>query len=194
MTRDGSLRLLALPAAITDRWAVQLAEPQRRYHDLSHIEQLLAALPDDRASPELVAAIWLHDIVYDPRAGDNEERSAAQARVDLAGSGIDAERVAALILGTKRHDGEDAEQRLLNDLDLSILAAPAAAYDRYAGAIRAEYAHVPEPAYRTGRAAVLRGFLAQPAIFAAPLFTGREAQARANLRREIASLETAEAG
>ena len=194
MTPAESLRLLGLPTAITARWAAQLGEPQRHYHDLTHIEQLLAALPDAAATRELVAAIWLHDIVYDPRAGDNEERSADQARMDLADSGIDADAVTALILGTKRHDGDGAAQRLLNDLDLSILAAPATAYDRYAAAIRAEYAHVPDAAYRTGRAAVLRGFLAQPALYADAPFTALEPQARANLAREIAGLETGTPG
>lgn len=62
-------------------------------------------------------------------------------------------------------------------------------YDGYAAAIRAEYAHVPEADFRTGRARVLDGLLALPALFRLPPLAARwEAPARANLRRELASL------
>ena len=188
MSPEESLARLALPATVTDRWQAQLAEPQRHYHDRRHIAAMLAAIPTGRASRALVAAIWLHDVIYDPRAGDNEERSAEQAREDLAGSGIDAERVAALILCTKHHRADTEEQQLLNDLDLGILGASAAAYARYAADIRREYAHVPEEAYRAGRARVLRSFLDLPAIYGGADFRHLEAPARANLAAEIAAL------
>ena len=188
---EASLRWLGLPAEVTDAWQAQLAEPHRRYHDHRHIAAMLRAIPERRASRELVAAIWLHDIVYDPRAGDNEERSAEQARVDLAGSGIDAERVAALILATKHHRAGSDEQQLLNDLDLGVLGAAPAVYARYAEDIRGEYAHVPEHLYRPARARVLRGFLEGPAIYGGADFRHLEEPARANLASEIARLEGA---
>lgn len=189
MTPEASLTMLGLPEAVTAGWEAQLAEPHRRYHDRRHVSAMLAAIPAEQETRELIAAIWLHDVVYDPRADDNEERSADQARADLAGSGIDVERVAALIFGTKHHRAETAEQRLLNDLDLGILGAPAEAYARYAADIRSEYAHVPEEAFRAGRSRVLRGFLDLPAIFLGPEFRHLEAPARANLTAEIAALE-----
>ena len=56
-------------------------------------------------------------------------------------------------------------------------------------AIRQEYAHVPEPLYRAGRAAILSRFLEGGCLFADPVWAERlEAQARANLTREIAAL------
>lgn len=189
LSPEASLALLALPAAVTNRWHEQLAEPHRHYHDRRHIAAMLAGLSPEHASRELVAAIWLHDIVYDPRAGDNEERSAEQARGDLAGSGIDVDRVAALIGGTKHHRAATGEQQLLNDLDLGILGAPPADYARYAADIRREYAHVPEDIYRPARARVLRGFLDLPAIYGGAAGRHLGAAARANLAGEIARLE-----
>lgn len=191
LTPAESLTLLALPAALTDGWRAQLAEPHRRYHDERHIAAMLSHIPAGQASRELIAAIWLHDVIYDPHAADNEERSAEQARRDLAGSGIDAEAVAALILATKHHRAATGEERLLVDLDLGVLGVPPDAYERYAADIRAEYAHVPEEAYRMGRAQVLRRFLDRPAIYATAGFARLEERARANLSGEIADLEGA---
>ena len=48
---------------------------------------------------------------------------------------------------------------------------------------------MPEDAFRAGRAKVLGGFLARPAIYRTPRFRGRfEARARVNLERAIAEL------
>jgi hypothetical protein len=74
----------AAAAVLAERWWERLrtaySEPQRAYHTLSHIDALLALVRDRRAelkSPEAVSfAVWFHDIVYDPTAHDNEDRSA----------------------------------------------------------------------------------------------------------------------
>ena len=71
------------------------------------------------------------------------------------------------------------------DADLAILGASPERYARYAADIRKEYAWVPEPEYRAGRAAVLNRFLALPRIYhAEPLFAEGEERARVNLRAE----------
>ena len=78
---------------------------------------------------------------------------------------------------------------LLVSIDLSILGAPDDRYDVYAKAVRAEYAHVPDDLWRTGRSSVLQRFLDARVIFPDPAFADwLEAQARANLSRELASL------
>jgi len=176
------------------------AEPHRHYHDLRHIEACLHELAalDGLAADErqiLEYAIWWHDAVYDPTRSDNEEQSAILAERDLAQLGVDRatrDTVARLIRATRDHKvaPDDRLGALLVSIDLSILGRPPAEYDAYAAAIRAEYAHVPDAAYRAGRAAVLRRFLAVPEIYPDPEFRRRyEQQARANLAREIASLE-----
>ena len=62
-------------------------------------------------------------------------------------------------------------------------------YVAYATAVRAEYGHVDDAAWRLGRRAVLRSFLDRPRIFRT--ITGRErweSRARINISSELASL------
>jgi predicted metal-dependent HD superfamily phosphohydrolase len=140
-------------------------------------------------------AIWFHDVIYDPTRGDNEERSADLAVQALQKMGADEQSVAAvkgLILDT-RHvaPAASADGRLLVDIDLSILGRPADEFDTYEQAIRREYAYVPDEAFASGRARILRGFLAREWIYATELFRERyEMAARENLRRSLARLES----
>ena len=175
------------------------AEPHRRYHTRQHIEQclaLLAEVPDlmDSERRVLTWAIWWHDAVYDPKASDNEARSAELAKRDLRE--LDAtlherDEVARLIRLTAGHvvEAEDRLGEILVSIDLAILGAAPGDYDAYAQAVRAEYAHVADAAWRAGRPRVLQHFLDTPVIYPDPDLRGRlEARARANLAREIASL------
>lgn len=80
----------------------------------------------------------------------------------------------------------------LLDADLSIFAASDARYLQYASAVRAEYAHVPDEAFRAGRVGILRAYLDRPGIYRTA--TAREIwedRARVNLSREIERLERA---
>ena len=56
------------------------SEPCREYHNLNHVVGCLIIFDQVRhicRKPCLVEfAIWFHDIIYDPRALDNEDRSA----------------------------------------------------------------------------------------------------------------------
>ncbi|MEU4551450.1 HD domain-containing protein [Micromonospora violae] len=187
-TRAGE-RLLA-------RWR----EPHRHYHTLAHLTAVLDLVDqhaDLAARADVVRlAAWFHDAIYDPRgAGDaNERDSAALAESVLTGLGVPmptVTEVRRLVLLTAGHTvaPDDRDGALLCDADLAVLAAPPARYQRYAAAIRQEYAHVPEPAFRAGRAAVLTGLLALPALFRLPPLASRwEQPARDNVRRELAAL------
>ena len=153
------------------------------------------ALADEAADPTAVRlAAWLHDAVYDPRAPGNEAASAALASELLAGLGVPAPLVAAtarLVLLTATHDPapDDADGRVLADADLAVLGAPPRRYGRYRADVRAEYAHLPDADYRTGRARVLGSFVARPRIYrTARFYAEREERARANLAEELAEL------
>jgi predicted metal-dependent HD superfamily phosphohydrolase len=175
------------------------AEPHRRYHTRAHIEDCLAKLalvPDlsERDRRVLEYAIWWHDAVYDPTRTDNEAASARLARLDLADLGappevIDCvERLIHLTAGHSVAPG-DRLGAIMVSIDLSILGETPAVYAAYAAAVREEYAHVPDAAFRAGRRRVLEGFLAAPAIFPDPAFQARyEAQARENIARELSGL------
>lgn len=183
-------------SSVFDRLADAYLEPHRAYHNANHIrdclEQFDCAREFAARLDEVEAAICFHDAVYDPRAKDNEERSAEWASSALTNAGADSEvvsRVSHLILATK-HDAVLAspDARLLVDVDLSILGRDPADFDAYDQAIRREYEWVPEADYRTGRAAVLQKFLDRPRIFHTPPFQPLETPARRNLERVIRAL------
>jgi predicted metal-dependent HD superfamily phosphohydrolase len=168
--------------------------PGRHYHNLTHIEDCLAALARvENLSPlereTLSEAIWWHDVVYDATRSDNEELSARLAE-QHAYENLRQE-VGRLIRLTKTHDvqPDDRLGAILISIDLSILGAEPARYDAYAAAIRQEFIHVPDGDYRAGRAKVLGQFAARPVIFPDTAFAARyDRPARENLARELASL------
>jgi predicted metal-dependent HD superfamily phosphohydrolase len=176
------------------------AEPARVYHGSAHLIDCLAQvdeLPEASGGAGGVdpveAALWYHDAVYDSRAGDNEERSAAWAKRALVELGV-APRLAAEVARLVRLTGHaepatDEAGRLVCDIDLSVLGRPPAEFDTYDAAIRAEYAWVPEEAFREGRRRVLRALLARAPLYGTERFRRRyEEPARANLRRALARL------
>ena len=177
-----------------DELVAAYTAPGRHYHNLSHIEDCLAALArvDGLSAAEreiLSAAIWWHDVVYDPTRSDNEELSAQFAeqnvRPDISGE------VGRLIRLTRTHDvqADDRLGAILISIDLSILGAEPARYDAYAAAIRQEFIHVGDADYRAGRAGVLRRFAARAVIFPDAGFAATyDRRARDNLARELASL------
>lgn len=178
--------------ALLDRWR----EPHRRYHTVAHLTAMLSIVESDGGAVPVRLAVWYHDAVYDPRAaGDaNERASAALASTELTRLGLPAPVVAEvhrLVLLTATHAAEPGDDNgaLLCDADLAILASPPAEYDVYAAAVREEYAHVPDEAFRAGRAAVLSHLLSLPALYR--LHTEWEEPARANLARELAVLRLA---
>ncbi|MFL6677550.1 MAG: N-methyl-D-aspartate receptor NMDAR2C subunit [Burkholderiaceae bacterium] len=189
---------LPTPAGVLDALLARWAEPHRRYHTPQHLRECLALFAAHRELAErpgeVGLALWFHDAVYDTARHDNEAASADWARRVLRDAGAAPEvagRVDALILAT-RHSQVPAtpDERLLVDIDLAILGAAPARFDEYERQIRDEYGFVPEDVFRDKRAAILRGFLARPAIFATAALAARfEAAARANLAGAIARLD-----
>jgi predicted metal-dependent HD superfamily phosphohydrolase len=198
-----------LPAALRSAWQELLPdqpelgetliaaynESSRHYHDLRHLSHVLAAIDllageaDDVDAVRLAA--WFHDAVYDVRASDNEERSAKLAETALASSSLAPDRVAEvarLVRLTATHGAalDDPNGVVLCDADLAVLAGGPDEYAAYTRAVRVEYAHVPEPDFRRGRAAILQQLLDLPMLYGTA--RGRrdwEPIARANLIREL---------
>jgi len=165
------------------------------YHDLRHLAEVLDRVDELDASGErfdrvpVVLGAWFHDAVYDGEPGA-EERSARWAEEVLPDP--PAAEVARLVRMTETHltFPDDANGCVLSDADLAILAADPGRYAAYAADVRREYAHVPEPHFRSGRAAVLRDLLARPALFHTPSARRHwERAARANVERELDVLE-----
>jgi len=172
--------------------SMSYAGPGRFYHTLDHVLAVLGTVESLASRAKNLNAVklaaWLHDVIYDSKASDNEERSADFAERLCDELAIpEGNLVAALIRKTKTHDaGEDADTQVLLDADLAILGAKGAEYRAYAENIRREYAWVPEPDYRKGRRQVLERFLTRPRIY--HFLSHLEEPARSNIAAEIHSL------
>ncbi len=184
-----------------DAWYTRLAEhyaePIRTYHNLDHIRECLCVLDEHRALasvPDVCElAIWLHDVIYDPLAKDNEARSAEFAAELCANSSRIAHLAGTLseiILATRHLPARlSGDAALVTDVDMSILAADPDRYARYGRQIRSEYPSITDAQFNAGRVAFLRGMLARARLYHTDEFHMRcDAGARANLAREIGTL------
>ena len=146
------LRTWSVASILADRTFEDVCEhyngPDRFYHTIDHVRSVLETVESPGSYARNLNAVkraaWLHDVIYDSRASDNEERSADYAeRLCEQLSIPEGETVASLILKTKTHDaGGDADAQVLIDADLAILGASGEAYRIYAEQIRQEYAWV----------------------------------------------------
>jgi predicted metal-dependent HD superfamily phosphohydrolase len=174
-------------------------DPGRFYHVWEHVADCLAGLDADPGlcdRPEAVElALWFHDAVYDPRAGDNEARSAEMLREAAARIGLGADlenRAAGLVVATAHlADGipSNRDAAAIRDIDLAILGAPPERFGAYEAAVRREYGFLSDAEWRAGRSRVLRAFLERPRIYLTETFHDRlERQARANLAGSLRRL------
>ena len=180
------------------------SEPNRHYHTLNHLTALFDTLEthgEEIGDPSRLAfAAWYHDVVYDARRNDNEAKSAERAMKELDDLGADnalRSHVVQLILATKNHSagGRDYDDDIFLDADFAILGTSEEAYAEYVKNVRAEYAHLDDQAWKTGRSTFLKKLTAAPRIFRTGIFEGEyAAQARKNIARELATLETGSAG
>lgn len=176
-----------LYAGLRDRYA----EPHRAYHTAQHIDECLTQLDliRDRCEHpgEVELALWFHDAFYDPQSSGNERRSAEWAASAIESAGASAgvvERVRGLILITE-HDAvpTSSDEKLVVDIDLSILGAPRERFLEYEAQVRQEYSWVPDEIFQRERSKILQRFLDRSSIYFTDFFRDRlEAQARRNLK------------
>jgi predicted metal-dependent HD superfamily phosphohydrolase len=176
---------------------VAYTQPDRHYHNLKHIHDVLTILErfvDRLQNPiAVLLAAWFHDFVYDPQTSTNEIQSAKLAAELLRDIGISKEtidRVQQLILATQGHQADlgDNDLCMFLDADLAILGANPEQYQIYARSIRREYSWVADELYRSGRIRVLESFLHRDRLYhTETLFDELEARARLNIQEEIRS-------
>ena len=193
------LRDAARREAELQRLAAAYAAPERHYHTLGHLENLLDRVEAHPLHDPVVVklAVWYHDAVYNALRSDNETESAEWALAFLQETSLPparCARVAHLIYRTQDHTQpqppDDADLLLFLDADLSILGAPEVAYWNYARQVRREYQAVPEELYRAGRSKVLTKLLAAPVLFHTPALREElDVPARRNLQAELAAWE-----
>jgi len=184
-----------LTGALREDLLARWSEAHRKHHTVSHLHEMLdaigvladAGLEFDREAVELAA--WFHDAIYEIGRDDNEDRSAELALVLLASSPI-RDEVARLVLVTKTHKvaTDDINGAVLSDADLSVLGSEPLRYRAYAGAVREEYAEVPDAVFKPARAQVLSSLLDGQLFHTAAARERWEERARRNIAEEIAEL------
>ncbi len=205
------LQTFDINQAAIEKTFTQIAEaystPNRYYHNLKHIHHVLEVIQtlesqtEDLETETVQLAAWFHDIVYDSKAKDNEEKSAEYADEVLSSLSIPSHvinNVKSLILTTKNHQPLKGVKRsstvasrhsqILLDADLAILSSNPEEYKNYAHAIRQEYIWVPEVEYIAARKQILENFLQRENIYFTELMQQtKEKIARTNLESEIRS-------
>lgn len=170
----------------------------RHYHNPDHLAEMFRHFDRRRQqlkNPDLVAAaIFFHDVVYNPARSDNEVKSAEYADKNLPVLGFSPEEtriVCDFILATQGHElSQNAHPDLawLLDFDLAILGSDWEIYQDYTQKIRREYRVYPDFLYKPGRRKVLEHLLNRGNIFQTVVFRKLfEIQARSNLEKEIKS-------
>ncbi len=160
-------------------------QPQRHYHDLRHIADLLVwgqAFPLDEIQ---VWAVWFHDAIYDVTRKDNEEQSAQLVERRLPAQGYDeafVAEVAQIVRDTEKHIPSTPRAEAVIDVDLAPLAIPEPAFLANRARIRKEVAHATDEQFVAGTAAFAESMLKRDRIYYTPWGQSREAKARQNLR------------
>lgn len=170
----------------------------RHYHNLSHITELLQHFnqyQDKIMKKDIVLfAIFYHDIIYDVKKKDNEEKSAKLARRKMRELNIQTEKINLcynFIIATKSHETDftDPDLAYFLDFDLAVLGKDRNNYLKYTKKIRKEYSIYPEVLYRKGRIKALNSILENDRIYKTEdFFRKLEKQARKNIEKEIKEL------
>lgn len=172
-------------------------EPQRAYHTVQHIVEcldLFYKIEHELSDPIAVqTAIWFHDVIYDPKSSDNEQRS-AEAMMKHCADFLDQQQLQKVnrgIIATQHHQpSSDQDLNYLLDLDLAILGSSSQRFQHYEQQIQFEYAWVDHRVYQVKRQAVLKQFFDMQPLFQTAYFQEiYEHQAKANLHR-ILNIET----
>jgi predicted metal-dependent HD superfamily phosphohydrolase len=181
-------------AALIDSYS----EKHRQYHNVSHLCSVLERLDEvehlTEKKDEMALALWFHDAVYKPFSKSNESDSADWARKFLDENDMSEqvqELVHRLVMATSHSSvPKSDDEKLIVDIDLSILGRAEDQYAQFEAGVRYEYRKVPSCIYARSRKFVLRGFLQRDRIYSSePFYEEFERQARNNLQSELSRLQ-----
>jgi len=164
----------------------------RHYHTLRHVEYMLKHVMDFGVSHKdrclLKWAIWFHDIIYDSKRTDNEERS-ANMLVDFATAlGFEEEDIEVmkwLVLVTTHKGSPQTElEDIICDLDLREFVNDRQPLN--AVEVRKEYSFLSDEEWNEGRTAFVKSMLDKEYIYHTDEYRGAlEDTARINLQKEL---------
>lgn len=183
------------PEQVHAELVARYSEPHRRYHTCEHIGHCLTQLELARAEIDQPAAVgialWFHDVIYDPRATDNEQQSADlfMRRVGNHADRQFSEIIYKAILITKHQEPpRTLMEQFVVDIDLSSFGLSEPMFDQNSRDIRAEYAHVPDAEFFPAHLKFLESLFAKPTLYFTDFFrTHYETIARANFQRLLAN-------
>lgn len=204
-TFDKAMRYLAIPKEWVERLQNMYSRPERKYHNVSHIESVLRWLRSDSypepALSTILNSILFHDIFYkvgQVPPGYNEAMSialycnylnAAQRAKAMAGDDryvIEAINATAYHLDDQKY--LSTSTKLVLDLDLQSFAQPWLEYEADCDKVRAELTQTYTPMdYDEGRLNFLKAMLSREKIYY--MHTEWEEPARANLSKSVHLLE-----
>ncbi|GFY54236.1 uncharacterized protein TNIN_126881 [Trichonephila inaurata madagascariensis] len=208
--------------SVVEKWWNTLkssyTRPHRKYHTFFHVKRMLThmdSLINEIQNKDAVSyAIFFHDVAYDPRSQENEDRSVeifnefcteselskdsplkiAVKREFFSNEELVA-KVKELILALKAHCTDEHKKEGLFgkddlhyflDFDMSVLGSDPAEYKKYTQQIKEEYYFMPKSKYNIVRSKILEHFLQIPNIYATQEFQEKyEKQARSNIQSEI---------
>lgn len=136
-------------------------EPHRYYHNIDHIIDMIeSALFQDEnfnninVDEDLLLAILYHDIIYDPKSKNNEQKSADLFKKYHP----DNDDVYNAILETENHMPTTILSEALSKLDLEILYQDYNTFVEYEDKIFKEYQFVDYKTYKEKRIQILQDF------------------------------------
>jgi len=134
-------------------------EEHRFYHTIAHLRKVLIYLEEKGSlDDELFLTAIYHDAVYDPRADDNEEKSALLFERDAKKSKLDSgqiQQIRRYILDTKSQSASDKRSQVFIEADLDILNQPLGKLIEYEQQIFKEFQFVDYTIYKLKRIEVL---------------------------------------
>jgi predicted metal-dependent HD superfamily phosphohydrolase len=172
-------------------------QKHRHYHNVKHIEAVLEHLTHAKHLVKdynaLEIALWFHDAIYKIFSSTNELDSANWASKFLENNGVSKEfsnMVHSLIMATLHNAiSINSDEKLMVDIDLSILGSSAKTYLLFESWIRKEYRLIPGFIYRKKRKEILTKFLERERIYSHEYFYEKlESAARINMVNAIENL------
>lgn len=165
------------------------------YHNWQHIRHALQQLEKwqinrNQLTP-LFWAIVLHDMYYKPQCTHNERRSERMSRRIIPFLTPQQRQACWRLIKSTQFGSTLAkkDEKIMHDIDYSILGSSPEQYVRYATAIRQEHGHICDATYREGRSHFLQSQMTQPMF---QTKRGKKLwgkQAVQNIRCELTALE-----
>ena len=137
---------------ILERWR----EPHRKYHGISHLEDLISQIEAKRSEfsdseyEMLLIAALFHDAIYDPLSDMNEEES-AQLLLGLSDGSKEVMDICQIIIDTKTHISSTPISEKFCAMDMDIVNRPIDALLEWEEGIRYEYSALSKDEYKLGR-------------------------------------------